>query len=281
MKDTRARGAIAGLCLALSTGTALAAPVTLHVPASRDNTLFAEDVDASNGAGSHLNAGHVARGFERRALLAFDLGTAIPKGATLVSASLRLHVDLLGTPGDVSFSLHRLTAAWGEGSSDNGGLGQGAAATPGDATWRTAVLGTPGAEWRTPGGDFISAASASAIVADVGYATWHSGADPTAGLLADIDMWRAAPHQNHGWLLKEDSSLRRSVRRFASRSSDNAEHVPMLTVTYEPAPAHVPSPSAGALLLTLASVALVSRGRPRRGCIPPAGSRTPALPVTD
>lgn len=263
MNATRARCTIAGACLAFAASSALAAPIMLQFAAARDTTLFDEDVDASNGAGRHLNAGHVARGFERRALLAFDLGAAIPHGATLVAASLRLHVDLVGSAGDVSFSLHRMTSAWGEGTSDNGGLGQGAAATRGDATWRTAFAGTPGAEWRTPGGDFITDASASAIVADVGYATWRSAAGPTEGMLADIAAWRAAPDQNHGWLLKEDTDLRRSVRRFASRSSDNAGHAPLLTVTYEPVQIDVPSPPAGALLGSTVALALLLQARRR------------------
>jgi hypothetical protein len=260
MNALRISRVVAGLCLSLGAASALAAPVTLQFAASRDGTIFSEDVQAANGAGRHLHAGRVARGFERRALLAFDLGNAIPQDAMLVAASLRLHVDLIGSPGAVSFSLHRLTTAWGEGTSDNGGLGQGADATSGDATWNDAFFDAPGAEWLTPGGDFAGTASASAIVAGSGHVSWLSDTGLASGLLADIDAWRAAPSANHGWLLKEDTALARSVRRFSSRSSDIAGHAPLLTVVYEPAPTQVPSPPAGALIGTLAALLLL-RGR--------------------
>jgi hypothetical protein len=254
----------AGICLSFGAASALAAPVTLQFAASRDSTIFDEDVQAANGAGRHLHAGRVARGFERRALLAFDLGNAIPQGATLVAASLRLNVDLVASPGAVSFSLHRLTTAWGEGASDNSGLGQGADATTGDATWNSTFFDQPGAEWLTPGGDFVSTPSASAIVAGSGHVSWHSDTGLASGLLADIDAWRTTPTGNHGWLLKEDTAVARSVRRFSSRSSDIAANAPLLTVMYEPARTHVSAPATGALVGTLAALLpFCSRARRR------------------
>ncbi len=263
VKAPRTGRVVAGICLALGARHALAAPITMQFAASRDSTIFSEDVQSSNGAGDHLHAGRVARGFERRALLAFDLGNAVPQDATLISASLRLHVNLIGSPGDASFSLHRLSSAWGDGSSDNGGRGQGVGAAPVDATWNSTFFCLPGADWLTPGGDFASAASASTMVSGTGHVRWHAHAGTAAGLLADIDTWRSAPAANHGWLLKEDAALMRSVRRFSFRSSDIADHAPLLTLVYEPARTPVPSPTAGALLGTLAAVHVLSRARQR------------------
>src|SRR5690606_18470100 len=90
----------------------------------------------------------------RRAVLAFDVAGAIPAGATVVEASLRLTIDkvpLIPAPG--VFSLHRATADWNEGptnpSSPEGG---GGVSQPGDTTWLHTNFSE--AFWSAPGGDF-------------------------------------------------------------------------------------------------------------------------------
>lgn len=223
--------------------SAVAAPVTLQFSAIQDTTLFDDAVDASNGAGAHFHAGYVRRGgFERRALVRFDLGNFVPEAAKVISASLRLYVDRFGDQGDESFSLHRLTNDWGEGTSDNGGIGQGAPATRDDATWTTRFVGTPGTSWLIAGGDFVAAPSASAGVLSDGYVNWVS---PT--LIEDIDQWRLTPASNHGWLLKADRVSVASVRRFASSETAVAERAPQLSITYETRALGVPEPGTSLL----------------------------------
>ena len=69
----------------------LLAQVTLTPTA--DNTIFSESQDISNGAGQFLFAGTLNQGPIRRALLKFDVASAIPPGAHIDSASLQLHVS--------------------------------------------------------------------------------------------------------------------------------------------------------------------------------------------
>jgi len=96
-----------------------ASPVTLGP--SKDNTLYqASSSFTSNGSGQHLFVGNTGTGSARRALLAFDVGGAIPEGATINSVTLRLNMSR--TQADVQeIGLHRLLANWGEGASDAGG----------------------------------------------------------------------------------------------------------------------------------------------------------------
>ena len=110
-----------------------------------------------------LHLGVTKSGASRRAMMAFDVGRAIPLGSTINSASLRLYMDRMSpqwtTPSTYSF--HRLTTAFGEGTSfvNNG---QGAPASAGDSTWNEALLGeTP---WTTAGGDFVSPAAATGVL---------------------------------------------------------------------------------------------------------------------
>ena len=63
-----------------------AAPATgdvVSIPASRDNTVFSEDADVSNGAGDHFFAGATNDNVLRRGLIAFDVAGARPGGAAL------------------------------------------------------------------------------------------------------------------------------------------------------------------------------------------------------
>jgi hypothetical protein len=63
---------------------ALADQVT--VPPLKDNTIYGESNDLSNGAGTSLFAGVTAMSAIRRALLAFDVAGTLPAGSTITSA---------------------------------------------------------------------------------------------------------------------------------------------------------------------------------------------------
>src|SRR5215207_3388724 len=103
-----------GMSLALG---ALLAPAAhadeITLQASKDNTLF-EDTTFSNGAGSYFFAGVLGSNGsfkKRRALLAFDVQSAIPAGATVESVSLNLYLSKNVTAADIN--LHRLLGDWG------------------------------------------------------------------------------------------------------------------------------------------------------------------------
>ncbi len=198
-------------------------PVEVTLAVTRDNTIFSELPDHSNGAGD-LFAGRIQNGGHRRALVRFDLA-GIPARAEVLSASLRLTMKQTVSPGR-DFTVHRVTRDWGEEGSV--GSGQGAEAETGEATWTAAFFGSE--DWETPGGDFVAAASASTSVAGNGNYTWSS-----QELAADVGQWLAAPGSNHGWLIRGDETIT-SAKRFGSR--ENANGRPQLAVTYlgQPSP---------------------------------------------
>ena len=143
-----------GVALVFAMGGKVAAEV-VSVQAAKDNTLYEHAAGAlSNGAGAHLFAGRSgtntgAIGPRRRALVFFDVSQAVPAGATIDGVTLSLHVSRAagGTPAFVT--LHRLTADWGEGTSNapaNEGAGTGSA--PGDATWLHRFF--PDVSWSMP-----------------------------------------------------------------------------------------------------------------------------------
>lgn len=201
-------------------------PISITLTSSRDNTLYESATgNISNGAGDYLFAGQTNQSAIRRGVLAFDLTNKLPTGATIVSATLQLHMSKT-TAGSTAVSVHRVLADWGEGSSNaNSNEGGGAAASTGDATWLHTRFNTT--LWQTPGGDFTPAASATAAVAGVADYQWHS---PT--LLADVQGWQANPATNFGWLIIGDESANSTAKRFDSRENPTAANRPQLTIVY-------------------------------------------------
>ena len=229
-------------------------------PPDRDNTLFEEATQqlgcfasTSNGAGQYLLAGFTNTGLERRALLRFDM-SSIPPGSTITAVTVTLNLNRVAggsSPSD-QFGLRRLTADWGEGTSDGGSAeGGGAPATANDATWCERFYQV--AEWASLGGDFASPASATIAVGTAAPAlhVWGS----TAALVADVQGWVDAPQSNFGWILIQDllppplgspgqgSPLGAvaTARRFDSREGAAAVR-PRLEVTFAP-PSVVEVPS--------------------------------------
>jgi hypothetical protein len=197
------------------------------VTSDRDNTLYeSASGHLSNGAGEWCFAGRTNQGFIRRCLVRFDV-SAIPQGATIESATLRL-THTLGQPSAAAISLHRALAGWGEGTSDApNNEGFGADATPGDATWLHTSFDS--ALWSAPGGDFVSAASATTMVGpDVGDYLWSD-----ALMASDVAVWVSDPSANHGWLLRADESIRfGTAKRFATRENLEPTILPQLTVVW-------------------------------------------------
>ena len=163
---------------------------------SKDNTLYEYDPaegDQSNGAGFHFFAGENGMGELRRGVLAFDVAGTIPAASTITAVSLTLNMSM--TPaGAETVELHKLLADWGEGTSHAPmGEGDGAPATPNDATWRHRFFDT--IFWTTQGGDFSATVSASQSVGGIGQYTWSS-----AQMVADAQSWLDNPASNlAGW----------------------------------------------------------------------------------
>ena len=218
-----------------SFGPCLANAGTINIMPSKDNTLYEYDPaegDHSNGAGFHLFAGENGMGEVRRGVLAFGISETIPPGSTITAVSLSMNMSM--TPaGALTVELHKLLADWGEGTSHAPmGEGDGAPATPNDATWRHRFFDS--VFWTTQGGDFSAAISASQSVGGIGQYTWNS-----AQMVADVQSWLDNPASNFGWLVLGDESTIATAKRFDTRESASP---PMLTIQYTSGPRVLPTP---------------------------------------
>jgi hypothetical protein len=233
---------VAGALGCIASGLVSAA--IINIMPNKDNTLYEFDPaegDHSNGAGFHFFAGENAMGEIRRGVLAFDVAGRIPAGSTITAVSLSMNMSMTPT-GARTVELHKLLADWGEGTSHApSGEGDGAPATPNDATWRHRFFDT--IFWATQGGDFSATVSASQSVGSVGQYTWSS-----AQMVADVQSWVDNPASNFGWLVLGDESAAATAKRFDTRESASP---PVLTIEFiralptpRPRPTPPPRPSA-------------------------------------
>jgi len=206
---------------------AVAHAETVTIEATRDTTLI-EDPDGAlaNGAGPAFFVGHTGQsvGGIRRALIFFDVASAVPDGAILEHVALTLHLSQDASPPSV-VEIHPLLTDWGEGVSSSGG-GHGADAEPGDATWIHAFFDDT--FWVHDGGDFMGRASASQEIDAAGFYTWED----TPHLLNDVRLWLYAPERNFGWILIGDEVHLHFTTRFDSRESATPYFRPLLTIVY-------------------------------------------------
>lgn len=199
---------------------------TAIIDPTQDNTLYESSQGAlSNGVGDYLFAGRTINNGLRRAVIAFEDLSEIPEGATIDSVRLHLWQSRANAPSTV-LRAFRLEADWGEGTSNASGQeGAGASATMGDATWNHRFFDN--VNWTSPGGDFVSPASAEIIVDNNGPYMFES----SAALVADVQGWLDNPDSNFGWILLADESAT-SARRFNSRENPNVDQRPMLEIEY-------------------------------------------------
>jgi hypothetical protein len=232
---------------------------TLSLTPSKDNTLYQPlaGEENSNGAGETLYTGssnHTP--ITHRALLAFDLASSLPAGSTITSATLTITVgDAPRNSPQQTLQLQRLTADWGEGTSNTGDPGgQGVPATPNDATWDFRFF--PATPWSTPGGDFSPTLSSSALAHGLGTYTFPS----TPQLVADLQSFLDSPSSNFGWTLRADESTPGSSLGIESRENPDPSLRPTLSITYTP----LPEP---ATLVLLPTAALLLPRHRRRTCV--------------
>ncbi len=199
----------------------------LVVTPTQDNTLYESATgDISNGAGDYFFVGTTARGASiRRGLLFFDLSGKLPVSATIVSATLQLHMSKTSS-GQSDVALHRLLKVWGQGTSNaNSNEGGGATATTGDATWLHTLFNTT--LWQTAGGDFVPTTTATLPVVGINFYRWSS-----PGLVADIERWLANPASNFGWVLVGNETESGTAKRFDTRENPIAANRPQLMIVY-------------------------------------------------
>jgi hypothetical protein len=208
----------------------------INITPSKDNTLYEYDPaegDMSNALGFYFFAGETAMGELRRGVLAFDIAGHIPPGSTIIAVTLSLNMSKTALDTARIVELHMLLADWGEGTSiAPGEEGDGAPATPNDATWRHRFFDT--IFWTNEGGDFSATVSASQSVGPIGQYTWSS-----AQMVADVQSWLDNPDSNFGWLVLGDESTSITSKRFDTRESASP---PVLTIQYIPGPRVLPTP---------------------------------------
>jgi len=201
------------------------------IPPFKDNSIYEEDGALSNALLPYLFTGRTqglaGSAVLRRALLAFDILNEFPAGAVIDSVELTMHVSKERTSASRATSLHRVTANWGEGTSDSGGAGGGGgAASINDATWVYRLFNT--VTWTTPGGDFTAGASATTNITTLGFYTWKS-----AQMTSDVQGWLDTPANNFGWiLLGDESGTVGTAKRLDSRENLTQANRPALKVFY-------------------------------------------------
>ena len=229
------------LALTLATSFACAAATSvsaniINITPSKDNTLYEFDPlegDFSNALGFHFFAGETMMSELRRGVVAFDIAGHILPGSTITAVTLSMNMSRTIDVTARTVELHKLLADWGEGTSiAPGEEGEGAPATPNDATWRHRFFDT--IFWTTEGGDFSAMVSASQSVGGVGQYMWSS-----AQMVADVQSWLDNPASNFGWLVLGDESTTTTARRFDTRESASP---PVLTIQYIPEPRVLPTP---------------------------------------
>lgn len=112
------------------------AQTTVVLTADRDNTMYSAFTTKSNGMGQYFFVGQNSASNDnsiQRALLHFNTAS-IPTNALVTAATLTLVVTKSAST-QTGINLHKVSADWGEGTSDAGGNeGTGANAATNDAT---------------------------------------------------------------------------------------------------------------------------------------------------
>jgi hypothetical protein len=217
---------------------------TVTIEASRDATIFENNVNNGSGGGNGLFSGtNGAQNSPRRALIGFNVAGSVPAGALIQDVQLTLFLGQfpnVGAQPTSTIGLHRVAADWSEGTTQEqippndtfGGLGQGAPAVDGDVTWnaRTFSATTP-TPWTAAGGDFDPTVSASTVVTRTllsGY-VWGS----TETLVGDVQGWIENPASNFGWMLvNAQETTPATFRAFYSHETATAALRPQLSLTY-------------------------------------------------
>ncbi len=201
----------------------------------KDNSIYSERPNNSNGAGISLFSGRTKGMFGsevRRAFLKFNF-SALPSNAQI--QSVKLIVSVTGAANfnnaTYNFSLHKVLKDWGEGISS--GTGTGASATVNDVTWINNFYNS--SSWTNLGGDFSPISSASSNITylsfPLNYGVWSS-----IGMKNDVNNWIINSSTNFGWIIIGEETVLGSAFFFGSREGTLFDK-PTLKVFYTlPAP---------------------------------------------
>ncbi len=201
-----------------------------NLSAVADTGLYETAPTNNLGSVMEIPLGVHSTGKRSRLLLKFNPAAALPAGARVTSAELRLAVTA-SNPGSLSCHVHRVLRDWAEGTGF--GTGNGAPAQEGETTWLARFH--PASLWDAPGAnlgtDFADTPSATATLGAGGSTNLLAG----PALAADVQTWLDQPAANLGWiLLAADESILQTARRIASRENTNSP--PALTIRFRLGP---------------------------------------------
>jgi hypothetical protein len=241
------------------------------VGAAKDAMIFGTsgDIDTGNasGKGPVLAAGADGSSNKNRALILYDVASAVPAGATITDVTMTLSLaQVAGSKASTylsrTFRLFDLRQAWGEGnsglptSSNLTGVGQGYPRQTGDSTWDYAFYdanASAGGKWNAGsadlhGGNFAAIESGVATFTTFTVDTPYSWSSPA--MVGDVQNWLDGALPNNGWLIKSDletsptSFLSFWSKEGAAVNTDPGSEPPALTITYT-----APEPASAGLLL--------------------------------
>ncbi|HVC93509.1 MAG TPA: DNRLRE domain-containing protein, partial [Pirellulales bacterium] len=194
----------------------------------KDNSLIEyQSPQYSGGASPTLFVGIEHFSLTRmRGLVDFNVAGSIPAGSTINSVTLTVTIELTNSTTTVTptVELHDVLSNWGQGTGvPTYFMPPFAPTTTNDATWTNTFY--PNQNWNTPGGDFSSTVSGTAVFgADGTTSTFNS----TSQMAADVQSWLNNPSANFGWLMKGDET-QNSGKMIGSMHSSNP---PTLTIDY-------------------------------------------------
>lgn len=204
-------------------GLAHAAEQAILQPVA-DAAIYSENGNNGDGGGQFFFAGKNSSGNLRRSVLRFDIAGTVPAGSEITAVTFQLTAANTQGTGNPA-TLHPLTEAWNEGSTDaTGAEGSGAAAAIGDTTWTSRNFNSVG--WTTAGGSFNGSVSDTISITGAGAYTWPT----SASLVSTVQDWLDTPANNFGWILVGDETTAgATAKQFSSRTGTTP---PLLTVTY-------------------------------------------------
>jgi hypothetical protein len=214
--------------LGILPSSSISQTITTDFYPEKDNSIFSDNINNSNGAGLNIFAGKTLQNTNRRGLVKFDI-SSIPANVQIDNASLQMAVirSSGNSSTEHSFTIHKTLQNWGEGTSN--GLGSGDAAQGNDATWQYSLFSSS-TPWTTQGGNFVATASATASVGfsqfPVNFGVWSS-----TTVKNDVESWVNTPSNNFGWTIVGDENTAGSAKGFGSREQI-AAYRPKLTITY-------------------------------------------------
>ncbi len=196
---------------------------SIELVANKDNSLFSEANNLSNGAGNGIFAGRTGGGNLRRALLQFPINQ-IPQNVNIDSVQLSLNCD--NARSNANFQIYRVLSNWGEGTSiGNSNGGKGGTATINDATWANTFYNSQ--NWKTPGGEF----NTDSLVCSFVSIQYGQNNFTSPKLLENVKHWYNNRYDNFGWIILGDESDSYTAHKFDSRETTTG-NPPKLKVYY-------------------------------------------------